>query len=569
MLSQNRLLQQNQQAMPQLTQPFQPFSSLQQMMSEQMLNNNPAVHQHPEKQSNNMISSDKPYVCDICGRGYSYLASLEQHKATHMPDHQCQCNGCGRLFKNNKELEEHKLTHNSDGNETRPHQCETCGRRFTLLENLHRHQMIHTDERPFGCHYCHKRFRLAQHLKEHIRIHTGEKPYKCNICGRAFCQISNLKSHQKTHTKVKAFECDICHKTFRRSFTLKQHKLIHEREGKTAPVAVPTPTQAPVQATITELKQENITVKKENTGCAGGCCGSSHSHSHAPKQTSTAPQSGGCCGGHGHSHEDNTEIDVCAIEEINNRTNPISDRMSPTIENANATFDSETAVEQRKEQLSPLSNTNSDSGHGSPNHSSSKLDSATSEEEATNSGSDDSGNIQKTQRFYRPFEDSSTVEKPIAQSAWSAAVSAGSKRPAESVDITQTKRIRDNNGKVVVYPGIRETTRINPTSTLDELRQTTMNGPHWESLRPDQEFLWRRLGRGQDTVPNTDSTNPELVPVVEWRPIVVGYRSLKDGSVTNREDIPQQSVQQNALKTHPFFANGIPNMVFPQMPVAP
>ena len=131
------------------------------------------------------------------------------------------------------------------------------------------------------------------------------------------------------------------------------------------------------------------------------------------------------------------------------------------------------AVQQRKEQLaSPLSGSNSDSGHGSPNHSSSKLDSATSEEEATNSGSDDSGTQQK-QRFYRPFEDT-TVEKPIAQSAWSAAVqavqAAGQKRAAQtepSVDITQTKRMRDNNGKVVVYPGIRENaTRINPTRFL-------------------------------------------------------------------------------------------------------
>ena len=39
-----------------------------------------AAQATPEKQSNNMISSDKPYVCDTCGRGYSYLASLEQHK---------------------------------------------------------------------------------------------------------------------------------------------------------------------------------------------------------------------------------------------------------------------------------------------------------------------------------------------------------------------------------------------------------------------------------------------------------------------------------------------------------
>merc|ERR1712003_192677 len=291
----------------------------------------------------------------------------------------------------------------------------------------------------------------------------------------------------------------------------------------------------------------------------------------------------GCCSPikkENHHTEDNIEVDVCGVDHTHTNNQSEESRMSPTMAATNNTFDDAAAVEQRKEQISPLSNTNSDSGHGSPNHSSSKLDSATSEEEATNSGSDDSGTQQK-QRFYRPFEDTA-VEKPIAQSAWSAAVqavqAAGQKRAAQSepsVDITQTKRMRDNNGKVVVYPGIRENaTRINPTSTLDELRQTTMNGPHWESLRPDQEFLWRRLGRGQETVtPSADSTNPELVPVVEWRPIVVGYRSLKDGSVTNRDDIPQPSVniQQpsvNSLKSHPFFANGIPNMVFPQMPVS-
>jgi hypothetical protein len=320
--------------------------------------------------------------------------------------------------------------------------------------------MIHTDERPFGCHYCHKRFRLAQHLKEHIRIHTGEKPYKCNICGRAFCQISNLKSHQKTHTKVKAFECDICHKTFRRSFTLKQHKLIHEREGKTAPVPVqavpvkpvsgPVPTSVQVPASITEIKTENTT----------SCCSTTTSCCAPIKKENTS-----CC-----TTEDNIEVDVCGVDHVNHnhaQGQPEESRMSPTIETntTNDTFDDAAAVEQRKEQLSPLSNTNSDSGHGSPNHSSSKLDSATSEEEATNSGSDDSGNIAaKTQRFYRPFEDSSSspiIEKPVP--SWP---TAGAKRvaPAESVDITQTKRIRDNNGKVVVYPGIRETTsRINPT----------------------------------------------------------------------------------------------------------
>lgn len=53
------------------------------MMSQQM---NPQMQQQQqaENKSNNMISSDKPYVCDICGRGYSYLASLEQHKVIRL-----------------------------------------------------------------------------------------------------------------------------------------------------------------------------------------------------------------------------------------------------------------------------------------------------------------------------------------------------------------------------------------------------------------------------------------------------------------------------------------------------
>ena len=286
----------------------------------------------------------------------------------------------------------------------------------------------------------------------------GEKPYKCNICGRAFCQISNLKSHQKTHTKVKAFECDICHKTFRRSFTLKQHKLIHEREGKTAPVAKPAQPHLHGQA---------------HKAQGGGCCGPVP-HGHQGGCCGPKPVAGGCCGPvkpvvpsatpivelkkeiKKENFTEDADVEVDVVSEDSD--------MSPV------TTSIDEAVQQRKEQLaSPLSGSNSDSGHGSPNHSSSKLDSATSEEEATNSGSDDSGTQQK-QRFYRPFEDTA-VEKPIAQSAWSAAVqavqAAGQKRAAQSepsVDITQTKRMRDNNGKVVVYPGIRENaTRINPT----------------------------------------------------------------------------------------------------------
>jgi hypothetical protein len=489
LLGQSRLLQQQGAQMPFPGMNNFQLQSMNMALQQQQQQQVPQQPQQPKG-----IVSDKPYVCDICGRGYSYLASLEQHKACHRADHQHQCQGCGRLFKTKDELEKHKLTHNTDGNETRPHQCETCGRRFTLLENLHRHQMIHTDERPFGCHYCHKRFRLAQHLKEHIRIHTGEKPYKCNVCGRAFCQISNLKSHQKTHTKVKAFECDICHKTFRRSFTLKQHKLIHERENITKPVE-----------TVELIKKENETLP---------------AYAGLPFVGQEAEQD-----------EQDVEIEVCDDHpsELNSCGNS---------DHGNSCGEGDSTAQAH-----------SDSGHGSPNHKS--LENS-SEEEAINSGSDDSGAIvekEKRPKFYRPFE---VDDSPVYTS---------SKRNRDNhtlpIDITQTKRVRDTNGKIIVYPGIRDNARINPTSALDELRQAAGGAAHWENLRSDREFLWRRLGRGQENVPvpqpvsSVNSVNgagdSDMVPVVEWRPVVVGYRSLKDGSVTNRAHENAEQLMKHSL----------------------
>lgn len=222
---------------------------------------------------------------------------------------------------------------------------------------------------------------------------------------------------------MKAFECDICHKTFRRSFTLKQHKLIHERENKN--------TESKGLEIKSEIKKELEAFNQEINA------------PFVPNQTVTI--------------EEHIEVDVCALENCCDKA-AMSPERSSNCDSLDLSVDSDQdqmiqSDQSRKEQASPHSN--SDSGHGSPN---AKVEHS-SEEEATNSGSDDSGAIvqEPKPRFYRPFEDQ---EKPVAQ-AW-----AGQKRRADDVpiDITQTKRVRDTNGKIVVYPGIRETTnRINPT----------------------------------------------------------------------------------------------------------
>ena len=60
------------------------------------------------------------------------------------------------------------------------------------------------------------------------------------------------------------------------------------------------------------------------------------------------------------------------------------------------------------------------------------------------------------------------------------------------------------------------------------------------------------LGRGQESSPAVHaqgvaangSGDSDMVPVVEWRPVVVGYRSLKDGSVSreNAEQLMKHSL---------------------------
>jgi KRAB domain-containing zinc finger protein len=47
---------------------------------------------------------DKPYKCDVCGKGFSQNGNLQTHITTHTGDTPYKCHICGKGFNKNGNL---------------------------------------------------------------------------------------------------------------------------------------------------------------------------------------------------------------------------------------------------------------------------------------------------------------------------------------------------------------------------------------------------------------------------------------------------------------------------------
>ncbi|XP_066927806.1 zinc finger protein 91-like [Clytia hemisphaerica] len=168
----------------------------------------------------------KPYKCNVCEKKFAKSRVLLFHSAIHLKQKRFKCGVCDVSFAVSNNLHSHLRIHTGE----KPFRCTVCEKTFAQAGALQSHARTHTGERPFKCTDCGKEFTQAGSLQTHVRTHTGEKPFNCHVCGKSYAQVGSLQSHLRIHTGEKPFRCTVCEKTFAQAGALQLHLRTHTGE---------------------------------------------------------------------------------------------------------------------------------------------------------------------------------------------------------------------------------------------------------------------------------------------------------------------------------------------------
>lgn len=165
--------------------------------------------------------------CKLCKKNlhpeYLPVHMKMQHvkRAKLKPKAKIQCPICNQLYSQHYYKQHCKLQHSTE--DSMGFMCDQCGKMFTYLYKLNIHRLTHTKALPFKCSYCPYRGRNKELLKIHVRTHTGDYPYKCTECDVRCITKSNLNSHMKRHRGPVNFLCDNCSRGFYTKLELQRH----------------------------------------------------------------------------------------------------------------------------------------------------------------------------------------------------------------------------------------------------------------------------------------------------------------------------------------------------------
>ncbi|XP_063427468.1 zinc finger protein 585A-like [Mytilus trossulus] len=183
--------------------------------------NTPLLGNKESQKSTNNVN--KPYVCNLCSKGFSRTDTLRVHIKSHSGQKPFLCSFCGKTFLSNQHLGVHLLSHSDE----KPFKCSTCGKRFKASNRMKVHMRQHSGETPYLCITCGESFSYRRHLQEHMTEHTGKKPHSCSTCGKGFIENCELQAHMRTHSGERPHSCTICGSAFADKRNLNRHVKRH------------------------------------------------------------------------------------------------------------------------------------------------------------------------------------------------------------------------------------------------------------------------------------------------------------------------------------------------------